>query len=236
MIKMPNWVENILEVRGGADTLREFRGPSDKHAVSKEPGVHKYTFDTANAAPYDWAVEAAAQHPELNVQLTYGEDGNFYGGQIVFEHGVKKSHVGGPYHAFFYTDSDVEDEASVEDEYTAKAQLVRDGPDLLSWLRERDPDTYWHLSMRGVFGEPMMGGAKWYPGLKPVTVEELTDAKRRLTAKAETETQRREAFAAATAMMEKCAEYLPDGAYKEMYDALKSIYDTVNSTEDPTNP
>ena len=120
MIKMPNWVENILEVRGGADTLREFRGPSDKHAVSKEPGVHKYTFDTANAAPYDWAVEAAAQHPELNVQLTYGEDGNFYGGQIVFEHGVKKSHVGGPYHAFFYTDSDVEDEASVEDDGVAE--------------------------------------------------------------------------------------------------------------------
>ena len=161
---MPNWVENVLKVRGGADTLCEFTGPSDNHTVSKEPGVHKYTFHSANAAPYEWAVDAASQHPELNLQLTYGEEGNSYGGRIVFEHGLKTSHVGGPYHAFFDADSDIEDEGGVEAEFDAMAQLVRDDPDLVSWLRERDTGTYWHLSMRGVFlGEPVMGGAKWYP-------------------------------------------------------------------------
>ena len=113
---MPNRVENILEVRGEAETLRQFTGPSDTFTVSKEPGVHKYTFQSANAAPYEWAMDTAAQHPELNLQLTYGEQGNFYGGRVVFENGVKTSHTGGPYHAFFDDAySDVEGEASVED-------------------------------------------------------------------------------------------------------------------------
>ena len=79
---MPNWVENMLVVRGGADKLCEFTSPCYNHTVSKAPGMLKYTFQTANAAPYEWAVEAAAQHPELNLQLTYGEEGNFYGGRI----------------------------------------------------------------------------------------------------------------------------------------------------------
>ena len=60
--------------------------------------------------------------------------------------------------------------------------------------------------------------------------------KRRLAARTETEAQRRKAFAAATAMMEKWAEHVPDGAYKDMYDALKAIHDTLNHTEDPTSP
>ena len=107
---MPSWVENILEVRGEADTLRQFTVPSDNHAVSKEPGMHKYTFLSANAAPYEWAMDAAAQHPELSLQLTYGEQANFYGGRVVFENGVKTTHVGGPCHAFFDNDSDIEDE------------------------------------------------------------------------------------------------------------------------------
>ena len=42
---MPNWVQNILEVRGEADTLRQFTVPSDNHAVSKEPGMHNVIID-----------------------------------------------------------------------------------------------------------------------------------------------------------------------------------------------
>ena len=87
--------------------------------------------------------------------------------------------------------------------------------------------------MFGAFGEPMMGGAKWYPEVQPVTVEELMAVKRRLAARAETEAQRREAFATATAAMEKWAEHVPDGAYKDMYDALKGIHDTLNSETTP---
>lgn len=226
---MPNWVQNILEVRGEAGALREFTSPSEDAVVSQEPGMLKYTFQTANAAPYEWAVEAASQHPELTMELTYGEEGNFYGGRVVFERGGKTSHVGGAYHAFF--DADIEDETGVEAEYGTFAQLTRDTPDLVAWLRERDPTTHWHLSMRGAFGEPMMGGAKWYPGSKPVTVEELTAGKGRLAARAETKAQRREAFATATAAMERWAEHLPDGAYKDMYDALKAIHDTLNHSE-----
>jgi len=79
-----------------------------------------------------------------------------------------------------------------------------------------------------------MGGARWWhSGLPSVALAEVEARRRELDEGGEGEAEaaaaararrRRAAFAAASEAVERVATLVPDGLYKELYEALQRIY------------
>ena len=72
-----------------------------------------------------------------------------------------------------------------------------------------------------------MDGARWYPGLPPVTLAELDARRRALANEGGGGARRRAVFEAASEAVERAAPHVPEAVYVELYEALQRVHDLV---------
>ena len=107
------------------------------------------------------------------------------------------------------------------------ATVLADAPGLHSWLKARDPEQHWWLNMRGVFGEPVISGAVFCWGRRAVTLEEMVQIAPRVQTNGLSAARHR-ALGAATDAIEAAAAFVPEAVYKDLYDAVKKLNDSMD--------